>query len=39
MNFIKDLIVFPSATGMAITISLSTLKKEKEVTKNISKSS
>ena len=31
MNFVTDVIVFPSATGMAITISLLTLKKEKEV--------
>ncbi len=31
MNFIKDVVVFPSATGMAITISLLTLKREKEV--------
>jgi O-phospho-L-seryl-tRNASec:L-selenocysteinyl-tRNA synthase len=33
MNFISDVIVFPSATGMAITISLLTLRKEKEVFK------
>ncbi len=35
MNFVNDVIVFPSATGMAITISLLTLKKEKKVIKFI----